>query len=211
MAISDLAGSGLVGAPNSAQVAQLVGEIQHAGYPSGKYTWMCDGTVVGTTNLQTADLIYFYPFTVKRRVACAGLFQICLTGGAGSAVKSAIWRNDPVLARPTGLPIMGQNAGYDTTGTGNKIATFTAVTMDPDVYWCGSKFTGTAPILLNISSTYASQHIATAAPLAGASFMPIGFSTADAYANDIMAFDATAATLAEVNNSRIPITGMVWA
>lgn len=208
--LSQLSGSGVYGAPNQAQVAAITGNIIGAGYPSGKYLWMHDGASVANT-LLTADLIYFYPFVVRQAVSWAGLFQICTALGAGSAVKCAVWQNNPTLARPTGLPILGQNTGFDTTTTGNKTASFTAVAVPAGIYWGGSKFTGTAPALLNVSGANVNPNVATTAPVGANAAMPAGYTAADAYANNIMAFDATAAALTEVNSSRIPLIGMIVA
>jgi len=207
---SQLSGGGVFGAPNAAQVAAIAGNLIGAGYPSGTYVWLHDGASLANA-LLTVDLIYFYPFVLRQAVSWRGLFQICTALGAGSAIKSAVWRNDPTLGRPTGLPIVGQNTGFDTTSTGNKTAAFTAVNVPAGVYWGGSKFTGTAPQVLVASAANVNQNVATAAPNGANAAMPQGYTAADAYAKDIMAFDATSAALTEVASARIPLIGMIVA
>ena len=67
------------------------------------------------------------------------------TGGAGSSVKVGIWANSTVSGRPVGAPVIADNTGAATTGTGQIAVTLAATTLQPGWYWIGSKFTGTLP------------------------------------------------------------------
>lgn len=123
----------------------------------------------------------------------------CQTGGAGSAVKFALWRHNPETGRPLGVPVIGQNAGLSTavSGTWQDLVVANVRMGSPGGWWLGWKFTGTLPAMIN-SNNAGNAALVLAWPVGSAPTVPRGALTiADAYANDIMAFDATSAPLAE--------------
>jgi len=183
----------------------------HPGYGSGNFSVMWEGVVVGNVAMAAVDIVYLYPFRIYAPLTITSIFQRVETLGAGSSVKSAVWANNYATARPTGLALLGQNAGFDTTGTGIKTAAISNVQLLPGVYWGGSKATGTLPMMTQINATDSSGNVASAAAQMGTSVQPVGFSVPDAFANDIMALDLTAATFTLVSASRIPVIGLGWA
>lgn len=186
-------------------------ERLHPGYGSGNFSVMWEGVVVGNVAMAAVDIVYLYPFRVYSPIVITSLFQRVETAGAGSAVKSAVWANNYSTARPTGLPMLGQNAGFDTTTTGIKTAAISSVQLLPGIYWAGSKATGTLPMMTQINATDSSGNVASAAAQMGTSIQPVGFSVPNAYANDITALDLTGATFTLVSASRIPVIGLGWA
>jgi hypothetical protein len=123
----------------------------------------------------------------------------CQTGGAGSAVKFAMWRHDPVTGRPTGLPPIGQNAGLSTatSGTWQDLVVANVRMNSPGGWWLGWNFTGTLPSMIS-SNNAGIASFAMPWPVGSRPTVPRGALTiAQAYTNDIMAFDATGAALVE--------------
>lgn len=183
----------------------------HPGYGSGNFGVMWEGPVVGNVAMAAVDIVYLYPFRVYSPLTITSLFQRVETAGAGSSVKSAVWANNYATARPTGLALLGQNAGFDTTGTGIKTAAISSVRLEAGIYWGGSKATGTLPMMTQINAADSSGNVASATAQMGTSVEPVGFSVPAAFANDIMALDLTAATFTLVAASRIPVIGLGWA
>jgi hypothetical protein len=174
------------------------------GLPAGQTAWMAEGAAQSIA-IPAVDLVYLYFFRVYSRIVVNLIGARTNTGGAGSAVKSALWRNNPTTGRPSSIPVLGQNAGFDTTATGNDTAAIANVPLEPGVYWGGSKCTGTPPTMLCISNQFLGINAAsltTGNP-------NIGYSVPDAYANDIMALDLTGATFTPVG-SGIPVIGLGW-
>lgn len=186
-------------------------ERLHPGYGSGNFSVMWEGSVVGNIAMAAVDLVYVYPFRVYSPIVITSLFQRCETAGAGSSVKSAVWANNYATARPTGLPLLGQNAGFDTSGTGVKTAAISNIRLLPGIYWGGSKATGTLPMMTQINAADSSGSVAAPSAQMGTSVQPVGFSAPSAYANDIMTLDLTGATFTLVSASRIPVIGLGWA
>lgn len=123
--------SGSVFGGASSNVARLL----HPGYPAGTFTWM--GNISGSLGLGSSDNLRLYPFRVAQRRRVSSINMYTATGGAGSAVKCAVWRNDYSTARPIGVPVLGQNAGFDTTGTGPDTAAISDVWLDAGIWWGG--------------------------------------------------------------------------
>lgn len=192
-----------------AQASKLLGP----GYPPASFQIMFGGPVQGNGIIPAADLVYLYKFQVFAPIVVTSIYQRCQVVGVGSALKCAVWRNDPAVARPTGLPVLGQNAGFDTSGsTGLKSAAVASVTLEAGTWWAGTKYTGASPQMVNITSASAVGIPAPsqAGTTAGAVAMLVGFSAPDAYANDIMALDLTAATFTAVQTNGTPVIGLGW-
>lgn len=183
----------------------------HPGYGSGNFSVMWEGSVVGNIAMAAVDIVYLYPFKVYAPITITSIFQRVETLGAGSSVKSAVWANNYATARPTGLALLGQNAGFDTAGTGIKTAAISSVRLEAGIYWGGSKATGTLPMMTQINAADSSGNVASPTAQMGTSVEPVGFSVPSAFANDIMALDLTAATFTLVAASRIPVIGLGWA
>lgn len=185
-----------------------VGAMLHPGYPAASFGWMTDGTGF-VTAVPAVDLIYVYPFRVYNSLVISSIFSRTVTGGAGSAMKMAVWRNNRATARPTGLPILGQNAGWDTAVTGNDSTAIANIALSPGIWWGGSKVTGTPPTMvanLSLQTSLTGMISQGSIPTPP----PNGFSVPDAYANDLMAFDMTAATFTPVSSLGIPAVGLGW-
>ena len=185
-----------------------VGAMLLRSTPPASFGMMADGGSGGATAIPAVDLVYLYNFPVPAMVVTS-IFQRLQTVGAGSAVKCAVWANNPATGRPMGRPLFGQNAGFDTTaGTGIKSAA---------MYWFGSKATGTLPVMTSLQTNNNAQpasrtsfaSASDAINFAGAQTM--GFSVPDAYANDIMALNLKGATFTPVASSGIPVIGLGWA
>jgi hypothetical protein len=172
----------------------------------------CSYTHVGSA-VAAVDTIYLYwlpeyfipgPVTLLR--------TRCTTGGAGSSVKYALWRHDPVTGRPTGLPIAGQNTGLatDTTNTNQDLVVASLSIGSPFGVWFGSKYTGTLPqMICNTATGFMTSQIIWPVGNLPAAPRP-GFQIADAYANNILAFDMTGQPLVG-SAATIPAVGVEWA
>ena len=194
-----------------------VGRQLALAYRAGGFTMMHEGAANGGTAIPAVDVLYVYPFRVYGPAVVSSIFERLQTVGAGSAVKCAVWRADTTTGRPTGLPLFGQNTGFDTTaGTGIKSAAVSNYAITPSVYFAGSVATGTLPVMTSVSASAsfpagilsgASANAAMGVPAAQLT----GYSTPLAYAGDIMALDVTGATWSDVGTSGIPIIGLGWA
>lgn len=194
-----------------------VGAMLLRSTPPASFGMMADGGSSGATAIPAVDLVYLYNFPVPAMVVTS-IFQRLQTVGAGSAVKCAVWANNPATGRPMGTPLFGQNAGFDTTaGTGIKSAAIASYSLNAAMYWFGSKATGTLPVMTSMQTNNNAQpasrtsfaSASDAINFAGAQTM--GFSVPDAYANDIMALNLKGATFTPVASSGIPVIGLGWA
>jgi hypothetical protein len=188
-----------------------VADVLHPGYAPASFGMMYEGATTSTVAMQAADIVFLYPFRVYRPITVTSLYQRCETAGAGSAVKTAIWANNYKTARPTGLPLFGQNTGFDTSTTGTKTAVVASVLLPSAVYWGGTKATGTMPTMTNVNSTSGASNLSLPTAQMGGGTAPVGFSVPDAYANDIVALDMTGATFTVIAAGRIPVVGLGWA
>lgn len=190
-----LRGSGL----NRAQAAAL----QVAVRQSAGGRWLTFSHVGATP--PGIDTLYFTWMPEVDNRPITQLSTRCLTGGAGSAVKFAMWRHGMDTGRPTGLPVIGQNAGLSTvtSGTWQDLAVASVRMNSPGGWWLGWKFTGTLPAMICSSNAGAASFVLPWAIGSRPTVPRGGLSIADAYANDIMAFDATSAPLTE-NSGVLP-------
>jgi len=193
-----------------------VGGVVLRDTPPASFGLMAEGAIIGGTSMAAADTVYLYRFAVPAMVVTS-IFQRLLTVGAGSAVKCAVWANNRATGRATGLPCLGQNAGFDTSAsTGIKSAAIANVPLSTDVYWFGTKATGTLPQMASISGFNAvmqASHLSMPTQSDALGFpgaQILGFTVPDAYANDIMALDMTGATFTPTG-AVIPAIGLGWA
>ena len=161
--------------------------------PPASFGLMADGPVAGGAAIPAANQLYLYPFPVPRMVVTS-IFQRLQAVGAGSAVKCAVWVNNSNTGRPAGLPLFGQNAGFDTTTSiGIKSAAIAGYAFSGGMCWFGSVATGTLPQMTYVNpfnsaamaSRMAFASAAEAMPLP--SSMPVAFSVPFTFSNDIMA------------------------
>lgn len=182
-----------------------VGQMLHPGYPAGTFTWM--GSRVAANTIGSADNLRLYPFQLAQRRRVSAIYTWTQTGGAASALKCAVWRNDYSIARPTGLPVLGQNSGFDTTAAGTDGAAIADIWLDEGIWWSGEVHTGTAPTMNAMGNADPISMIAMPSNAANAAS---GWLIAQPYAGDIMALDLTGATLA-VTSAPIAAIGLGWS
>lgn len=190
---------------------QQAASLVSPGYPPASGAWFTSQQTA--VAVAAADTLYLYWVPIAADLAVTLLRTRCTAGGAGSAVKFALWRNDPATARPTGVPIIGQNTGLSTATSGtwqDLVVPSTRLGTTAGV-WFGSKFTGTLPTMITSGSLAGSQAFYGRFPAGTMPTAPQGnYSFADAYANDIMALNLTGASLTSVANS-VPAFAMEWA
>jgi hypothetical protein len=158
-----------------------------------------------------ADILYLYWFPLPRALTITLMRMRTLTGGAGSAVKYAIWGTDPVTGRPTGVPLIGQNTGLSTatSGTFQDTVIASVVLNQPNGIFVGSKLTGTMPVML--ANNWAIGPTGTTWPIgAGPLEASSCYSIVSPYAADIMAENLTGAALGSYTND-IPALYMEYA
>lgn len=158
----------------------------HPGYIAGRSYALFEGYGVGLA-LAAVDMIYFFPFRIYRTLNFSGGNAYVVTGGAGSAIKAAIWANSPVSNRPLGAPLYKDDTGIATTASSTAVAlAFGAGALAPGYYWAGVKGTGTLPVMVSTGSfTQISNYLAG---VAGGSPGHTMLRFADAYANAMPSF-----------------------
>lgn len=167
------------------------GRLLHPGMGSGKFQW-CINCVLGSGTVAAADRINAYPFLFPVGKTVNSIFVNTVTGGAASSGKFAILRNDPNTGRPIGTPILGSNTGFDTSVNNTRgTQSITSVYMPAAWYWGISIFTGTLPGMNAIITSSGITPYLTGDAVGSVAGNTTGLFVADAYANDIMAFDAT--------------------
>lgn len=188
----------------------------HPGFVTGRFYSTYGGTISVTAAIPGADTLYLYPWTLKQRVTVTSLFVRCIGAGAGSSVKAALWANGSG-GRPVGTPLLGSDTPLDTSTSGIKSTAIASVTLNPGIYWLGSKASGTMPTLVSIQGTQLqlSATLGAASPgvaLNTASTNQVtAISVPDAYANNIMAANLTGATFSDVvggSSSGVPVIGV---
>lgn len=128
--------------------------------------------------IPAVDTIYFAPFFMPDTFTMTAAKLRVGTGGAGSSIKGGIWANSPISNRPLGAPLIVDNTGVATTGTGVTVSLALAGTLNPGFYWFGVKTTGTPPALQALdTSTLVANMMGLSDPV------NITISFADAYAN----------------------------
>jgi hypothetical protein len=165
--------------PSTPGFASISAAPLHPGYIAGKTYTMLDAGTVSNLAVGAIDTVYLYPFRVFAPITfTAGAIRIS-AGGVGSSVKSGIWAHSYVSGRPLGAPLVYDNTGAATTGTG-QIAIALAGSLLPGFYWFGTKFTGTLPTAQSIvTPTYLVPN--------GGAGSTVGLSASDTYSNNISA------------------------
>lgn len=181
------------------------GIAPHPGFVAGLHYPLSQNSTQ-TAAVAAADTLYLFPFLLPSSVTITALFGRVTTGGAGSSMKLAIWASRS--GRPSGLPVIANNAGISTAAAGMASASVSA-TLNPGWYWAGTKFTGTLPAMTMILGS--SQMAWLSGTPSQGTTMPAtvsGISTPDAYANDISAKNMTGATFTTVVSTIVPALGM---
>lgn len=175
----------------------------HPGYITGNTYNMWVGAAASAA-VPAADTIYLFPFPIYAPVTITSIVQRVITGGAGSAVKAAIWGNSLVSNKPLGAPIVADNTGVATTSSSSN-ATHDVIDTKfaPGWYWFGSKFQATLPSMLAMSANagYSGFFFGGSST---STLIICGFSYADAYSNNMPTL-AEGATFTNVTVSGIPL------
>ena len=159
----------------------------HPGYIASRTYATAPGVTPTGAAVPAVDVIYLYPFQVFSRITIAALRIRVTSAGTGSSAKGAIWANSTVSMRPLGAPLLSDNTGVVTT-SGNADAVLAATgSLNPGIYWAGTKHTGTLPQTLSVpaNNTWVG-FIAGFATASGAA--QNAYSFADAYANALPTF-----------------------
>ncbi len=155
-----------------------------------------------------ADLLYLRRIVPRVTLTIDGLGARVATGGAGSSMKIAAWREAAASRVPTGVALAANNAGVATaSNSANAVASVAVSRLLAGVpIWIGQVFTGTLPGLALILSSDLEFAQGIGAGLGNSA--PVtqqGFTIAQPYANDIAALDLTGASLTAFNGAGMPI------
>lgn len=156
------------------------------------------------------DTLYLYWFPEIDARPLTLLRTRCQTGGAGSAVKFALWRDNPATGRPRDVPVIGQNTGLSTvtSGTWQDLVVASVPMSSPTGWWFGSKYTGTLPSMI---CDQALLTFTAVWPVGGMPTVPRKhFTLASSYATDIMTENLTGAGLADFAGA-VPAFAYEWA
>lgn len=156
--------------------------LSHPGYLAGRW-YLTAPAQRAAVAIGAVDTLYFYPFYIFAPVAVTALGVRSTAGGAGSSVKTGIWRNDPTVMRPSGAPVIVDDTGIATTGTGELTITTTG-NLTTGWYWAGTKFTGTLPTMAVVN---------TVDGMAGASYF-MGMAAQAALTTNVVVFAHAYAT-----------------
>ena len=157
-------------------------DISHPGYVSDRTYSTFDGAIANLA-VGAADLIYFYPFRIPRRVTIIGGNAYVVTGGAGSAMKAALYANSPISSRPVGAPLVRDNTGVATATSATRVSlAFGVYTLRPGFYWAGAKWQATLPTMQTIGTAWQGLNYYMGAPTANGLNIAM-YTFADAYAN----------------------------
>ena len=182
----------------------------HDGYVSGtSYATAPDGPVLGSQPVTAADVLYGYLWFNPYPVTISALLARCTTAGAGSAMKTAVWRY--ANRRAQGVPILAFNTGVATTATADLTMTVSGV-LPAGWLFIASKFTGTLPTMVCVSAQQ--RHSRLHGGTVGNVVLPSAettLSASDAYANDIAATDLSAVTLTVTSTVTAPHIGFTVA
>ena len=172
----------------------------HPGFLASLIYPLYDGAYNVATAVSAVDTIYLYPFVVPHTLSFASIKMRVITGGAASSVKSAIWADSPVSHRPLGAPLFSDNTGQATTANNTTITTAMAAgILNPNtLYWFGSKYTGTLPVMWNASGS------ARLAWLSGMASVGYQHTFADAYANSMPTFSEGASFTSTTGPTPVP-------
>lgn len=124
----------------------------HPGYIAGQTYSTWEGSIANTA-VAVADTIYFYPFRLREPLTIVNGNAYVVTGGAGSAMKAAIYANSPISMRPVGAPLVKDDTGVATATSATRVSlAFGAYTFVPGWYWAGGKWQATLPTMQTIAA-----------------------------------------------------------
>jgi hypothetical protein len=190
------------------------GALRSLGRPADHFGWFADTPLTSSLGaLPAADNLYLYPFDQTDEISVYELFIRVGTAIASSNLKAGIWRNNPLTARPTGVPLVANNAGFDTTSASNigRSVSVTPGLLPIGRLWAGAK----APAAIPNLTTIGGNTIARGVPMADLSTLASNVSagsvsTPDLFTNDIGLTDLTNAVFTVGGFSQIPIIGGRW-
>lgn len=169
---------------------------RHCGYVSGR--WYSDTHNAATASgvVATAGRMWAHTFTVEDSPLPIDKLAIrVITGGTGSAVKLAIYNNNPATGQPNELIAQASTESATTAATTDVEMTLNSpVTLLPGIYWLAQvhNWSTTAPIVVTYSTVVPSNSRLGTASAATAITQTGGFLYADiTYAT---AFPATFGT-----------------
>jgi hypothetical protein len=110
--------------------------------------------------------------------------------------------------RPLGAPVVVDNTGVATTSSGVDVTLAATGTLNPGIYWAGSKFTGTLPQTNSIAANNTWLTF-IAGGATGGSTLQNAYSFADAYANNMPTFAEGATFTALSGASGAPLIYLV--
>ena len=147
-------------------------------------TFATTRTAVNNNAVPAVDTIYLYPYLLRRQIVLTAGMMRSTAGGAGSSVKVGIWANSTVSNRPLGAPLLADNTGVATTGTG-EINPALSGTLQPQVLWIGTLWTGTLP---TVAAMGISGETAALVGLTGLATAYNGYTFSQAYASGVPTF-----------------------
>lgn len=159
--------------------------------------------VVGTNTTVAVGtfgtVIYLTPFAaIDYPLTAVSLNVRCVTGAASSAVKMAVFANDPATGRPTGTAVVGSNTGQSTASSGTTPTIAVSYTFPVGVvFWAGFAFGTAAPTMLAHSATANPNASLVGVSAISTNNVPSGVTAPFTYSNDIMALDLTGATFTD--------------
>jgi len=180
----------------------------HPGYVASRIYATVPSMAPTAAAVPAVDVIYLYPFQIFARVAVTALRIRVQTGGAGSSGKGAIWANSYTSMRPLGAPLLVDNTGVATTASTADAVLAASGTLNPGIYWAGTKFTGTLPQTFSVPSN--NTWAAFISGFGTASGTPQNaYSFADAYANNMPTFAEGASFTSIASTSGAPLVYLV--
>jgi hypothetical protein len=187
----------------------------HPGYlPNGFVLGMDGPTGSGSTS---ANQLYVHLFLLKARRTITSIFSKVLTGGTASSIKHGLWRSNGA-GRPTGIPVLSNNSGVDTTGAGIASQAIGDVVLHPGAYFAGSVSDGSPMAGMLVYGTSQARTTVSSATAAGAmnssssgTASLVGYRVPQAFSGDITALDLTGASFFDIPNSNIPVIGLGYS
>jgi phosphoribosylcarboxyaminoimidazole (NCAIR) mutase len=181
---------------------------RHPGYVPGRYYMTSEGSTTAGTAVPAADTLYAYPFVLRDYATLKKLAIRVATGGAGSAVKMALYANSRVLGLPVGVPLAADNTGKATTSNSTTVEAAFDVPLVPGVYWCAQKYTGTLPSCVSMPTGSANMDAMIGRTSIGSNGALLALSLAATYADDMPSLEGNEAW-SEVTVAGVPILRFV--
>jgi hypothetical protein len=166
---------------------KLIRPQVHPGYSTSSKIFSTTKHVAVSGAIAAADTLYLYPFFVPSTFMFTGGRVRTITGGASSAVKTAIYATDTTSAaagnKPAGAPLVVDNTGAATTANNTTVTLGLGGTIGPGFYWVGIKATGTLPTMYCVQNSELGWLMGLDATLDV--LTAIGLSMASTYSNDM--------------------------